>query len=58
MNDVSAIESEFGDLTKWAKGPSFWVAKLNTGMPFIKSLKEVVVQKIGKSAGGREARLQ
>jgi len=54
MNDLSVIEAEFGDLTKYAECPDFWVAKPDKAMPFIESLKKANVHTIGESAGGRE----
>jgi hypothetical protein len=54
MNDVSVIEAEFGDLSKWRQCPDFWVAKPDRGMPFLQALREAVIRIIGKSAGGRD----
>lgn len=54
MDDVSLIEEEFGDLSRWQTAPSFWVSKPDAALPFIESLKEAAVKTIGKSAGGRD----
>jgi len=54
VNDLSRIQAEFGDLSKYAKCPDFWVAKPDKAMPFIKTLKQAQVHTIGKSAGGRD----
>ena len=54
MNDISILEKEFGDLSKYNKCPPFWVPKPEQAMSVIESLKEATVRTIGSSAGGRE----
>jgi hypothetical protein len=54
MNDLSVIEAEFGDLSRWQQCPDFWVAKPDMGLPFLETLREVSTRVIGTSAGGRE----
>jgi hypothetical protein len=54
INDLSAIEAEFGKLSTWQQCPEFWIATPDQGLPFIANLREATVSVIGRSAGGRE----
>lgn len=54
MRDLSVIEAEFGDLSRWTVCPDFWPATPALGQPFIDSLREANLRVIGRSAGGRD----
>jgi hypothetical protein len=54
MNDLSSIEAEFGDLSRWRDCPDFWLANADQGLPFLRSLKQATLRTIGHSAGGLE----
>lgn len=54
MNDIGAIEAEFGDLSAWREAPDFWLSKPANAMPFIEGLPAAAVRTIGQSAGGRD----
>lgn len=54
MNDLSVIEKEFGDLSRYRDCPPFWTPKPRQAMPVIESLKQATVRTIGRSAGNRE----
>lgn len=54
MNDLSIIESEFGDLCRWQQCPAFWPAKPEMGLKLIETLQAASVRTIGHSAGGHE----
>jgi hypothetical protein len=54
MNDLSSLTREFGDLSRWAQCPPFWVARPDLGMPLLKKLTRATVRTMGRTAGGRE----
>lgn len=54
MNDLSLIEAEFGELSRWQQCPNFWLAKPEQGLPFIQSLQAASTRFIGQSAGGHD----
>jgi len=54
MRDISSIEKEFGDLSRYRDCPTYWIPKPEQAMPLIESLKQATVRSIGTSAGGRD----
>jgi hypothetical protein len=54
MKIVESCNAVFGNLAPWREAPSYWPAHPGQGIPFIRSLKEAVIQTIGCSAGGRD----
>lgn len=54
MNDLSIIEAEFGDLSRYQQCPDFWVAVPQHADRLFARLKQTQVHVIGHSAGGRE----
>ena len=54
MNDLSFIEKEFGDISEYRTKVDYWPSRPENAKPLLDSLKEAVIKKIGKSAGGRD----
>lgn len=54
MNDLSALIREFGDLSRYQQCPPFWIPTPKEALPFIRSLQQAHVRRIGRSAGGRD----
>ena len=54
ISDISVLQREFGDISRWSVCPPFWPATPELGTEFIRSLREARVRVIGQSAGGRD----
>jgi Zinc carboxypeptidase len=52
--DFSAIESAFGDLSRYRHGSACWISHVDRGLPFLEGLREGNVRVIGRSVAGRE----
>ena len=53
MNNLCEVEKLFGDLSRWAKAPDYWISTPDNAACFIKTLTKANIRIIGKSAGGR-----